>query len=384
MTGPVDLDHRFDGPEAAPVLVLANSLGTTMAMWDPQVGALARRHRVLRFDHRGHGGSPVPTGPYSIDDLGQDVVALLDRNGIERASFCGVSLGGMVGMWLASHVPDRIERLVLCCTSARLGPPRGWTDRAATVRAEGTAAVAEAVSARWFTPGFWVTAPDVADRHKQMITTTPAEGYAGCCEAIANMDQLDALGAITAPTLVIAGADDLAIPIEHAMALQAGVKGSGLVVIPHAAHLANVEQPAGFAAAVTGHLDGPDPGATGIRIRREVLGDSHVDAALGGTTSLTADFQDLITRYAWGEIWSRPGLDRKTRSAITLAMLIALNRPDELAMHVRAAITNGLSAAEISEVLLQSAIYCGVPAARGAFEVASAVFGTDSMPEEGT
>jgi 3-oxoadipate enol-lactonase/4-carboxymuconolactone decarboxylase len=368
----VELHHVLEGPEDAPVLVMASSLGTTLRMWDDQVPALSTRSRLLRYDHRGHGNSPVPPGPYTIDDLGRDVLALLDRLEIEHFSFCGLSLGGMVGMWLASEVPERIDRLVLCCTSAHLGPSAGtYATRATTVRKHGLEAIAETVVERWFTPEFRARRPEVLEWASRMLRDTPAEGYAGCCEAIRDMDLSGRLGAIRAPTLVITGADDPAIPLDHAELIRDSIPDAQLVVIPQAAHLANVEQPESITQKILDHLDPARD--RGMRVRREVLGDDHVDAAVARTSDFTADFQDLITRYAWGEIWTRPGLDRRTRSCITLTALVAQGRLEELEMHVRAALRNGLSTDEIKEVLLHSAIYCGVPAANSAFAIAQRV-----------
>ena len=378
----VALHHLLEGPEDAPVVVMANSLGTTLRMWDEQAPKLSERFRLLRYDHRGHGNSPVPPGPYTIDDLGRDVLALLGRLEIERVSFCGLSLGGMVGMWLASEAPERVERLVLCCTSVRFAPD-AYNSRAQTVRAHGVGAIAETVVERWFTPAFRASHPDVVEWAGQMLLTTPAEGYASCCEAIRDAELRSRLGAIRAPTLVIAGADDLASPPDEAELIRGSIPDARLMVIEQAAHLANVEQPEVVTRAVLDHLDPVSEGRTqrlsdsvhdrGMRVRREVLGDAHVDTAVARTTNFTADFQDFITRYAWGEIWTRPGLDRKTRSCITLTALVALGRFEELEMHVRAALRNGLTVDEIKEVLLHSAIYCGVPAANSAFAVAQRV-----------
>ena len=370
----VALHHRLDGPEHAPVLVLANSIGTDLSLWDDEVAALSARWRVLRYDPRGHGRSPAPAGPYKIDDLGADLLALLDRLGIERASICGLSLGGMVAMWVAINAPERVDRLVLCATAPRLGPPELWTERAEAVRADGMEAVLEGVLERWFTAGFRDLNPAAVERVAGMLRATPAEGYASCCEAIRELDLRDALAAIEAPTLVIAGAEDPATPPEGALELRAAIAGARLVVLPEAAHIVHLAQPDAFGAALVDHLGGSTgTHASGMRVRREVLGDEHVDASIARTTDFTAGFQDLITRYAWGEIWTRPGLDRRTRSCVTLTALVALNRLDELAMHVRAALRNGLSRGEIEEVLLQSAIYCGVPAANSAFAVAQRV-----------
>ena len=234
-------------------LLLSNSLGTSREMWDGALPLLAERTRVLRYDHRGHGGAPAPPGPYSIADLAQDALEVLDGADVERVNFCGVSLGGMVGMWLAINAPQHIDRLVLCCTSARLGPPEMWAQRAATVRAEGVEAIADAAIGRWLTPGFIEREPGVAAEVRAMLVATPAEGYAGCCGAIEHMDLVPELGAIRAPTLVIAGAQDPATPPEHGERIVAGVPGAHLELVD-AAHLATIEQPAAMTKLIAGHL----------------------------------------------------------------------------------------------------------------------------------
>ncbi len=249
----VDLPHFLEGPEDAPVLVLSNSLGTTLEMWDEQAPALGERFRLLHYDHRGHGGSPVPPGPYKIEDLGRDVLVLLDRLEVERFSFCGLSIGGMVGMWLAGEAPERVERLVLCCTSARFAPDT-FDSRARTVRAEGVSAIADAVVERWFTPELRRSRPDVVEWARRMLLDTPAEGYAACCEAVRDAELSGRLGAISAPTLVIAGADDPAAPPEGAELIRDSVPSASVEVIPDAAHLANMEQPEAITQAILDHL----------------------------------------------------------------------------------------------------------------------------------
>ncbi|MDZ5445089.1 3-oxoadipate enol-lactonase [Micromonospora sp. 4G57] len=237
------LHATVDGPPDAPVLVLGSSLGTTGAMWAPQLAGLAARYRVIRYDHLGHGRSAVPPGPYGIDLLGREVLSLLDDLDAPRVHYAGLSLGGMVGMWLAAHAPDRVDRLALLCTSASLGPAEGWRQRAATVRAAGLEAIADAVVARWFTPAFAESRPRLVAEHQARLTATPAAGYAGCCEAIAAMDLRADLAKVPSPTLVIAGADDPATPVEHAARIVERIPAARLAVINHAAHLANVEQP---------------------------------------------------------------------------------------------------------------------------------------------
>ena len=248
------LAYRLDGPRSAPTLVLSSSLGTTVDLWDAQLPALVPDFRVLRFDHPGHGASEVPAGPVTMGALAHDLVELLDALELERVSFCGLSLGGMVGMTLALEAPERINRLVLCCTAAYLGPPEGWHERARVVRERGTAAVAETVVGRWFTDGYRTAQPSTVSRFRAMLEETPSEGYAACCEAIARWDARDAVHAIRAPTLVIAGAADQVATGEEAAFLEQAIAAAELEVLPEAAHLANVEQPELFNRALLRHL----------------------------------------------------------------------------------------------------------------------------------
>ncbi|MGA5302838.1 3-oxoadipate enol-lactonase [Nucisporomicrobium flavum] len=248
--------HRVDGPPEAPPLLLINSLGADLSMWEPQMPALSRRFRVIRYDTRGHGRSAVPPGRYSLADLGGDALDLLDHLGAARAHVCGLSLGGMTAMWLAAYAPERVGRLVLCCTSALLGPPSSWAERAATVRARGTGAVADTVVARWVTPEFAALCPDETRRLRDMIAATPAAGYAGSCAAIEEMDLRADLPRIAAPTLVLAGADDPATPPAHGGAIATAVPGARLAVLDRAAHLATYERPAEATRLILEALDG--------------------------------------------------------------------------------------------------------------------------------
>lgn len=241
--------YRIEGRADAPVLLLSNSLGTTMAMWEPQMAAFTGRFRVLRYDSRGHGRSDAPAGSYSIDRLGRDAIELLDALGIGRVTFCGLSKGGMIGQWLGWRAPERLDRLILANTSAYMGPPEGWDARIRAVAAGGMAAMTGPVLQRWFRPAFLAAAPEAVAPVRAMLLATPPHGYAGCCAAIRDMDQRPVLPLVATPTLVIAGNADPATPIEHAEQLARGIAGARLVSLD-AAHLSNVEQPAGFAGAV--------------------------------------------------------------------------------------------------------------------------------------
>ena len=251
----VELHHVLEGREDAPVLVMANSLGTTLEMWDEQAPALGERFRLLRYDHRGHGGSSVPPAPYKIEDLGRDALAMLDNLGIQRFSFCGLSIGGMVGMWLASEAPERVEGLVLCCTSALLGPRELWDERISVATSQGMDALVDGVIQRWFTPAIFAENPEAVEKAARMLRGTDPEGYAGCCAAIRDMDLRDRLPSIRTPTLVISAAADPATPPEHGESIRDSIPGAGFEVVPDASHLANIERPEIVTRAILDHLE---------------------------------------------------------------------------------------------------------------------------------
>ncbi|MGW3942111.1 bifunctional 3-oxoadipate enol-lactonase/4-carboxymuconolactone decarboxylase PcaDC [Streptomyces phaeochromogenes] len=361
------LHHRAEGPVTAPPLLLGPSLGTSTALWDKVAPELSVTHRVVRWDLPGHGDSPAGLiGPgATVADLAALVLALADSLGLDRFSYAGVSLGGAVGLHLAVHHPERIERLAVICSSAHFNGSRPWEERAALVRAEGLAGLAEGANSRWFTPGF--TVPELVEDHR----TADPDAYAACCDALAAFDIRERLPEIGAPTLLVAGREDPATPPAHLREIADAVPGAALVEIPGASHLAPAQCPEAVLTALRAHFDG---GAKrGMEVRRQVLGDTHVDRAQARQSEFTARFQDFISRYAWGEIWTDPTLARRERSMITLTALVAHGHYDELAMHIRAARRNGLTPEEIGAVLLQTAVYCGVPAANSAFAVAQRV-----------
>jgi 3-oxoadipate enol-lactonase/4-carboxymuconolactone decarboxylase len=361
------LNHRAEGPASAPPLLLGPSLGTSLALWDQVAPELSIGHRVIRWDLPGHGGSPAGLlrAGATVGDLADLVLALADALGVEQFAYAGVSLGGAVGLHLALHHPERVSSLAVICSSAHFNGAKPWQERAALVRREGLARLAESADDRWFTPGF--TVPRLVGDHRD----ADPEAYAACCDALAAFDVRDRLAGITAPTLVIAGREDPATPPAHLREIADAVPGATLVEIPGASHLAPAERPEAVLSALRGHLDG---GAKrGMAVRRAVLGDAHVDRAQARQTPFTARFQDFISRYAWGEIWTDETLSRRERSMITLTALVAHGHYEELAMHVRAARRNGLTPEEIGAVLLQTAVYCGVPAANSAFATAQRV-----------
>ncbi|UPZ27883.1 3-oxoadipate enol-lactonase [Streptomyces sp. LRE541] len=368
------LHHRAEGALSAPPLLLGPSLGTSLALWDKVAPELSVTHRVVRWDLPGHGGSPASLiGPgATVGDLAALVLALADSLGIDRFSYAGVSLGGAVGLHLAVHHPERVEKLAVICSSAHFNGAKPWEERAALVRAEGLAGLAESAGSRWFTPGF--TVPELVEDHR----TADPDGYAACCDALAAFDMRELLPRIGAATLLVAGREDPATPPAHLREIADAVPGAALVEIPGASHLAPAQRPETVLTVLRAHFGG-DAGR-GMEVRRQVLGDEHVDRAQARQSAFTARFQDFISRYAWGEIWTDETLARRERSMITMTALVAHGHYDELAMHVRAARRNGLTPEEIGAVLLQTAVYCGVPAANSAFAVAQRVLSEEGDP----
>jgi 3-oxoadipate enol-lactonase len=244
---------EIEGSEHAPVLMLSNSLGTTHRMWDNQVKPFTQHFRLVRYDRRGHGQSGCPRGPYTMDRLGRDVLAVLDGLGIDKVNWCGLSMGGMVGMWLGAHAPERIDKLILSNTSAYFADKKLWNDRISTVREKGLEAIVGANMERWFTKDFRERAPQAIALMSEMFVSTPREGYLGCCEAVRDMDHRDILRDIKARTLVIAGRHDPATTVEAAEFIRSRVPGAALTLLD-AAHIANVEQPHDYADTVLGFL----------------------------------------------------------------------------------------------------------------------------------
>ncbi|GAB2713076.1 3-oxoadipate enol-lactonase [Streptomyces bullii] len=364
------LDHRAEGPASAPPLLLGPSLGTSHALWDEVAPELSITHRVVRWNLPGHGGSApgLLRAGATVGDLAALVLELADALGIERFGYAGVSLGGAAGLHLAVHHPQRVSSLAVLCSSAHFNGAGPWRERAALVRREGLASLAESADARWFTPGF--TVPRLVRDHRD----ADPEAYAACCDALAAFDLRDRLADIAVPTLLVAGREDPATPPAHLREIADAVPGAALVEIPGASHLAPAQCPGAVLSALRAHFGASaGPAGRGMAVRREVLGDAHVDRAQARQTPFTARFQDFISRYAWGEIWTDPTLSRRERSMITLTALVAHGHLDELALHVRAARRNGLTPEEIGAVLLQTAVYCGVPAANSAFATAQRV-----------
>jgi len=378
--GDVRLYWKLDGAPDLPVLVLLSSIGTDMALWETSVPHLLPAFRLLRIDTRGHGASDAPEGDYSLAMLSDDVVAVMDAAGVQSAAVAGVSLGGMIAMELGLTYPARITALALVCTSATMDAGV-WRDRIEVVRARGTAAIADMAMDRFLSPRFVSTHGGAAESVRQGLIAMADAGYAGCGAAIRDMTLIDRLPAIGMPTLVVVGDRDISTPFRgHGERIVTAVPDARVVHLD-AAHLAPIETPAALAATLCDFLQPADTQdaanilfEAGLLNRRRVLGDAWVDASLAGRTDFTADFQAMITRIAWNEIWGRPGLDDRSRRFIVLAITIALGRWEEFALHVRTGLMrDGFTREELKEVLMQSAIYAGVPAANTAFAEAGKI-----------
>jgi 3-oxoadipate enol-lactonase/4-carboxymuconolactone decarboxylase len=374
------LFYRLEGREGAPVLVLSHSIGADHAMWDTQMPDLVSQFRILGYDVRGHGASDAPEGDYSIEDLGREVLGLADSLKISEFAFCGLSLGGSIGQWLAIYAADRISRLVLASTSPRFLPRANWDARIKAVLEGGMAAVVDLVMQRFFSSETLAGDDVYAQAMRSVILGTNPIGYTGCCAALRDADHTPFLKQIRVPTLVIVGDRDVATSwAGHGELLVGEIPNAQALHLP-AGHLSNVERPRSFTAALFSFLlpqsDGTnDPLQSGFSVRRAVLGMEHVDRAVAATTEFNRDFQEMITRYAWGTVWTRPGLSRRTRRLLVLSTMAALGRWEEFRVHLSAGLAHELEPCDLKEALLQVAIYAGVPAANTGFHIAAEILG---------
>ena len=362
--------YRLEGVDGRPVLVLSHSVGTDHGMWQPQMPDLLRHFQVLRYDTRGQGASDAPAGEYSIEQLGRDALALLDQLDIAEFAWCGLSMGGAIGQWLAINSADRLSHLVLANTSPRFGDPANWDSRIQAVRTGGMAAIVDLAMQRFFSERTRTgNAAFVSSARSVLLGSNPV-GYLGCCAALRDFDSRQYLPKITTPSLVIAGDLDVSTPwAGHGEVLAGEIPNAKSVRLP-AAHLSNAERPRSFTAALLEFLLPQEKGEKGLKVRRRVLGDAHVDNAIAHTTDFTRDFQDLITRYAWGEIWARPLLDDRIRRLLVIALMAAMGRWEEFRMHLAAGLDRELEICDVKEALLLVAVYAGLPAANTAFHLA--------------
>ncbi|HZS26959.1 MAG TPA: 3-oxoadipate enol-lactonase [Candidatus Angelobacter sp.] len=365
------LFYRLEGRSDLPVVVLSHSLGCDHSMWAPQMPDLLDHFQVLRCDTRGHGASEVPAGDYTMDQLGQDVLGLLDTLKISQAAFCGLSMGGAIGQWLALNAPQRLSALVLANTAPKFGTPDLWDARRKSVLEGGMAAVADTGMQRFFSAD--QQSSSFAQSIRAVSLSTDPKGYAACCAALRDADFRTELSQISVPTLVIGSDRDPSTPWEGNGSMLAKEIPGARAVRLNTAHLSNLEQPRSFTTALLDFLlpkqSQQDPFQEGMKVRLHVLGAEHVDRSMASATDLTRDFQELITRYAWGSVWTRPGLDHRTRRLLVLAVTAALGRWEEFRLHVRAGLKHGLESCDVKETLLQVAVYAGVPAANTAFQI---------------
>ena len=383
----VPLLRGFMSPAAAtstasPLLVLLPSLGTTADLWSDVLSRLSASPdapRILRVDLPGHGASPATREPFTVADLAAGVLRLVDDIGGGAFRVAGDSLGGAVALELAISASDRVLGFGMFCSGARIGTPESWAQRAAQVRASGTASVVAGSAQRWFAPGYLDAHPDgPGPAALSTLVDVDDESYARCCEALGAFDRTAALAGVRAPALIVAGAHDPVCTPESMRQLAESLPNARFVELPGASHLVPLEDPAATAALLAAFLEPGDRFERGMIVRRAVLGDEHVDRATAAITPETADFQDFITRYAWGEVWARPQLTRAQRSIATLASLVTGGHENELRMHVRAALRNGLTRTEIAEVIHHTALYAGLPAANAALAAMREVFAEQS------
>lgn len=393
--------------EQRPVLLLGPALGTAVApLWGGVARELEGRFRIIGWELPGHGGAPAGSEDFSIEELAQGVLAAVDA--VEELPaessfwYAGCSVGGAVGLQLLVDAPQRLRGAAVVASAAQLGDPERWSERAALVEAAGTPTQVIGSAQRWLTQDFIdrdaAAGTGVTTGLLHVLQSADRHGYAQVCRAIAAFDLSGRLGEIVAPVLAVAGEQDPSVTAQAVRDWAQRVPGARFELIGPAAHMIPAEQPAALAEqimALVGETQAaapataPEPAqapraggdrtasqahADGMRVRREVLSDAHVERSEASKDEFTAEWQDFISRYAWGEIWTRPGLDRPMRSAITLTALIAAGHWGEFEMHVRAALRNGLSRKQIKEILLQSSIYLSVPSANNAFSHAKAVF----------
>ena len=368
------LFYRIEGMPGKPVLVLSHSIGADHAMWAPQVPDLLPHFQVLRYDTRGHGASEVTKGDYTVELLGNDVLRLADSLGIRKFAFCGLSMGGAIGQWLGLNAADRLTSLVLANTAPKFGERSNWETRIKMVSEGGMGAIVDMAMQRFFSPQTVANPSAYASAIKSVLLATDPVGYMGCCAALRDFDMRDTLANIRVPTLVISGDRDVSTPwAGNGELLAREIPNARAVLLP-AAHLSNLDKPRSFLVALLESLlpeaDEADRSQAGLAVRRATLGDDYVDRAVASTNDFNREFQQLITRYAWGTIWTRPQLDARTRRLLVLATMAALGRWEEFTMHVRAGLQHELEPCDLKELLLQTAIYAGVPAANTAFHIA--------------
>lgn len=369
--GDITFHADVSGPANGAPVLLMHCLGSNLHMWDPQAAALAKRHRVIRMDLRGHGLTEAPPGPYTMEMLAHDALALLDSLGIREAHVGGVSIGGHIAMRVAAMAPDRVLSLMACDTALDFGGPANWQERMETVATRGIAAIADASMGRWVVDQSLASSKGL----RRMLLATDPVGWLGCAAALRDADAASIAGRVKCPTTVVVGDRDESTPPAAAQAIHAVIPNSRVVVIAEAAHVPNFEREEAFTRAILAHMKlatalPATVADAGQDVRRRILGEEHVARSEAALTALDAPFREFILEGVWGRVWTRPGLSHRDRSLLCLGMLAALGHAEEFRLHVRATANTGVTPDEIAEVLLQVAAYAGVPAGNTALRIA--------------
>lgn len=373
--------YRLLGGEALPLVIMAHPLGMTQAVWDDVLPALLGRYRVLTWDLPGHGGSdawPPAASDITAEHLADDVLALADYAGTSRFHFVGTSIGGTIGQKLLTQVPERLLPSILTNTGVVIGTTDSWNTRAQRVRAEGLAAMSAEIVPRWFAPATLAAQPALAAGWRTQLARGDDESYALLCEMLGQIDFHGKLADTGVSVALLGGSEDKATPPAMLEALAVECSQAPVEILDDVGHVPAVERPAEFAAFLLRNIDGPPKACgehgvsytEGLNTRKQVLGETHVARASASATALDAPFQHMITRLAWGELWSNGDLSRSERSMITIAVLAALGRDGELELHLKTAQRIGLSEAQLRQALMHVAVYAGVPAANHAFAMA--------------
>ena len=370
--------YEYRNAHRETTFVFINSLGTDFRIWDGVVADLASYGNVLRYDKQGHGLSEVAPRSYAIADYAADVVGLMDSLGIEKAVVVGLSIGGIIGQYLAIYHADRLEKLILSNTAPKIGTDDSWNTRINKVKTDGIASITEGVMSVWFSKNFHKNRDDELTGYKTMLERTPTDGYLSACKALKTNDLTDKIATIQTPTLCFAGSVDGSTPPDLVKSMADKIPNARFVLIDGVGHIPCVETPQYLAREIiefTFFSEAETLYERGMATRRAVLGDAHVNRAEANTTDFDRDFQQYITNSAWGAVWSRPTLTRRERSLITIAVLATLGHHEEVEMHLRATQNTGASLDDIRETLLHIGVYAGVPVSNMAFKIAKKVFG---------
>jgi 3-oxoadipate enol-lactonase/4-carboxymuconolactone decarboxylase len=369
---------KYSGPEKAPVFVFINSLGTDFRIWDGVADQLKKHGSVLRFDKMGHGLSTVAAKGYTIADYADDTIGMLDALGIDKVILTGLSIGGIIAQYMAIHYPERIEKLVISNSAPKVGSFESWETRINKVKAEGVSAITNDILKVWFSKDFHINRQSELAGYRAMLSNTNTAGYIKACKALQVNDLTDEVQQIKSPTLLIAGSEDGSVTSQQVKETADKIADSQFVEINGVGHIPCAEKPETIAELILKFTNetGSSPLSLyeiGMKTRRSVLGDEHVDLAEANKTDFDKDFQEYITNSAWGAIWSRPGLSKRERSLITIAILTALKLDHELAMHIKATKNTGATPEEVKEVLMHTGVYAGVPVTNNAMKIAKEI-----------